>query len=182
MVVIVMVRRVQETLMQVRNRLKREQAERTRKRIGELLGEAEQDSEGEEQAKQGSEVQELLCQSRQLLQQVEEERILTFLPSLCLCSPSPLLSSFFLLLPHCHPLSPMADEPWSNCILLVLVLSCLLLSLSVLALCDAPERAATARYCFVHCCLGLGLALARIMSCLTLGFVLVLCPVLSCLS
>ena len=78
----------------------------------------------------------------------------------------------------------MTDEPWSNCILLVLVLSCFLLSLSVLALCGARERAATARYCFVHCCLGLGLALARIMSCLTLalGFVLVLCPVLSCLS
>ena len=78
------------------------------------------------------------------------------------------------------------DEPgpWSNCILLILVLSCFLLSLSVLALCGARERAATARYCFVQCCLGLGLGLARIMSCLTLalGFVLVLCPVLSCLS
>jgi hypothetical protein len=75
------------------------------------------------------------------------------------------------------------DEPgpWSNCILLVLVLSCFLLSLSVLALCGARERAATARYCFVNCCV---VALARIMSCLTLvlGFVLVLCPVLSCLS
>jgi hypothetical protein len=46
-VVIVMVRRLKETLMQVRERLKSEQAERTRKRIGELLGEAEQDSEGE---------------------------------------------------------------------------------------------------------------------------------------
>jgi hypothetical protein len=49
-IVIVMVRRVNETLMQVRERVKREQAERTRKRIGELLSEAEQDSEGEEQA------------------------------------------------------------------------------------------------------------------------------------
>jgi hypothetical protein len=46
-VVIVIVRRLKETLMQVRYRLKREQAERTRKIIAELLGEAEQDSEGE---------------------------------------------------------------------------------------------------------------------------------------
>ncbi len=68
-VVIVVVRRVKKNLMQVRERLKREQAERTRKRIAELLGEAEQDSsEGEEQVEQGSEVQELLRQSRQLLQ------------------------------------------------------------------------------------------------------------------
>jgi len=73
-VVIVMVRRVQETLMQVRNRLKREQAERTRKRIAELLGEEEQDSEVEEQAEQGSEVEQLLRESRQLLEQVVEER------------------------------------------------------------------------------------------------------------
>ena len=73
-VVIVMVRRVQETLMQVRNRLKREQAERTRKRIAELLGEEEQDSEVEEQVEQGSEVQQLLRESRQLLEQVVEER------------------------------------------------------------------------------------------------------------
>ena len=75
------------------------------------------------------------------------------------------------------------DEPgpWSNCILLILVLSCFLLSLSVLALCGARERAATARYCFVHCCLGLGLALARIMSCLTLALGFVLVCVLSCL-
>ncbi len=102
--------------------------------------------------------------NRQFLQQVEKERILTFLPSLCLCSPSPVLTSFFLFLPHCHPLSPMTDEPWSNCILLVLVLSFFLLFLSVLALCGARARAATARYCFVHCCLGLALALARIMS------------------
>jgi hypothetical protein len=74
------------------------------------------------------------------------------------------------------------DEPgpWSNyCILLVLVLSCFLFSLSVLALCDARERAATARYCFVYCCLGL--ALARIMSCLTLALGFVLVCVLSCL-
>ncbi len=73
-VVIVMVRRVKKTLMQVRERLKREPAERTRKRIAELLGEAEEDSEGEEQGEQGSEVEQLLRHSRQLLQQVEEER------------------------------------------------------------------------------------------------------------
>ena len=47
-VVIVMVRRLKETLMQVRERLKREQTERTRKRVEELLDETEQDSEGEE--------------------------------------------------------------------------------------------------------------------------------------
>jgi hypothetical protein len=74
MTVIVMARRMKETLMQVRDRLKREQAERTRKRIAELLGEAEQDSEGKEQAEEGSEVEEFLRQSRQLLEQVEEER------------------------------------------------------------------------------------------------------------
>jgi len=73
-VVIVMVRRVKETLTQVRDRLKREQAERTRKRCAELLVEAEQDSEGEEQAEQGSEFEQLLRQSRQLLEQVVEER------------------------------------------------------------------------------------------------------------
>jgi hypothetical protein len=60
--------------MQVRERLKREQAERTRKRIAELLGGAEQDSEAEEQAEEGTEVEELLRQSRQLLEQVEEDR------------------------------------------------------------------------------------------------------------
>jgi hypothetical protein len=73
-VVIVMVRRVHETLTQVRNRLKREQADRTRKRIAELLGEEEQDSEVEEQEEQGSEVQQLLRESRQLLVEVVEER------------------------------------------------------------------------------------------------------------
>ena len=78
----------------------------------------------------------------------KDGKVLTFLPSLCLCSPSSVLTSFFLFLPHFHPLCPMTDEPWSNCILLVLVLSCFLLSLSVLALCGARERAATARYCF----------------------------------
>ena len=59
-----MVGRLKETLMQVRERLKREQAERTRKRIAELLGGAEQDSEAEEQAEEGTEVEELLRQSR----------------------------------------------------------------------------------------------------------------------
>jgi hypothetical protein len=49
----VMVRRLKETLMQVRDRLKREQAERTRKRIAELLGEAEQDSERRRTGRRG---------------------------------------------------------------------------------------------------------------------------------
>jgi hypothetical protein len=71
--------------MQVRERLKREQAERTRKRIRELLGEAEQDSEGEEQAEQVSGVEALLHQSRQLLEQVEEERKGTVRVSLSCC-------------------------------------------------------------------------------------------------
>ena len=84
-VVIVMVRRLQETLMQVRERLKREQAERTRKRIAELLGGAEQDSEAEEQAEEGTEVEELLRQSRQLLEQVEEERKGTVRVSVSCC-------------------------------------------------------------------------------------------------
>jgi hypothetical protein len=47
-----MVRRVKETLTQVRDRIKREQAERTRKRMAELDVEAEQDREGEEQAEE----------------------------------------------------------------------------------------------------------------------------------
>ncbi len=59
-----MVRRLKETLMQVRHRLNREQAERTRKRIAELLGEAEQDSDGEEEAERGSEFEELLHQEK----------------------------------------------------------------------------------------------------------------------
>ncbi len=84
-VVIVMVRRVKETLTQVRDRLKREQAERTRKRIAELLGEEEQDSEGEEQAEQGSEVEQLLRQSRQLLEQHVEERKGTVRVSVSCC-------------------------------------------------------------------------------------------------
>jgi hypothetical protein len=70
-----MVRRLKETLMQVSDRLKRQQVERTRKRIAELLGEAEQDSEGEE----------LLRQSRQLLEQVEEERKGTVRVSVSCC-------------------------------------------------------------------------------------------------
>jgi hypothetical protein len=70
----VMVRRMKETLTQVRDRMKREQAERTRKRIAELDREAEQEREGEEQAEERSVVEELLRQSRQLLKQVEEER------------------------------------------------------------------------------------------------------------
>ena len=84
-VVIVMVRRVKETLTQVKDRLKREQAERTRKRIGELLVEQEQGSEGEEQAEERSVVEELLRQSRQLLEQVEEERKGTVRVSLSCC-------------------------------------------------------------------------------------------------
>ena len=68
-----MVRRLKETLTQVRSRLKMEQAEITRKRIAELLGEAEQESDGEEEAERGSEVEELLRQSRQPLVQVEEK-------------------------------------------------------------------------------------------------------------
>ncbi len=84
-VVIVMVRRVKETLTQVRDRLKREQAERTRKRCAELLVEAEQDSEGEEQAEQGSEFEQLLRQSRQLLEQVVEERKGTVRVSVSCC-------------------------------------------------------------------------------------------------
>ena len=67
-----MVRRLKETLTQVRSRLKREQAERTRKRIAELLGE-ELESDGEEEAERGSVVEELLRQSRQPLEQVEEK-------------------------------------------------------------------------------------------------------------
>ena len=71
--------------MQVRERLKREQAERTRKRIAELLGGAEQDSEGEEQTERGSGVEALLLQSRQLLEQVEEERKGTIRVSVSCC-------------------------------------------------------------------------------------------------
>ena len=67
-VVIVMARRSKETLMQVRDRLKREQ-----------------DSEGEEQAERGSEVEALLRQSRQLLEQVEEERKGTVRVSVSCC-------------------------------------------------------------------------------------------------
>ncbi len=69
-----MVRRGKETLLQVKERLTREPGERTRKRIAELLVEQEQDSEGEEEAEQGSEVEKLLRQSRQLLEQVVEEK------------------------------------------------------------------------------------------------------------
>ena len=72
-VVIIMVRRLQETLMQVRHRLKREQAERTRKRIAELLPETELDSDGEEEADRESEVEGHLRQSRQPLEQVEDK-------------------------------------------------------------------------------------------------------------
>ena len=80
-----MVRRLKETLSQVRDRLKREQAERTRIRIAELLGEAEQDRGGEEQAEEGTQVEELLRQSRQLLEQVEEERKGTVRVSVSCC-------------------------------------------------------------------------------------------------
>jgi hypothetical protein len=84
-VVIVMVRRLKETLIQVKDRQKREQAERTRKRIAELLGKAEQERGGEEQAEEGTEVEELLRQSRQLLEQVEEERKGTVRVSVSCC-------------------------------------------------------------------------------------------------
>jgi hypothetical protein len=84
-VVIVMVRRGKETLTQVKDRLKREQAERTRKRIAELLVEEEQDSEGEAEAEQGSEVEQLLRQSRQILEQVVEERKGTVRVSVSCC-------------------------------------------------------------------------------------------------
>jgi Flp pilus assembly protein TadB len=69
----------------VKDRLKREQAERTRIRIAELLVVQEQDSEGEEEAEQGSEVEQLLRQSRQLLEQVEEERKGTVRVSVSCC-------------------------------------------------------------------------------------------------
>ncbi len=65
-VVIVMVRQLKEALTQVRSRLKREQAERTRKRIAELLGVAEQESDGEEEAERGSEVEELCVRADSL--------------------------------------------------------------------------------------------------------------------
>ena len=80
-----MVRRGKETLTQVKDRLKREQAERTRIRIAELLVEQEQDSEGEEEAEQGSEVEQLLRHSRQLLEQVVEERKGTVRVSVSCC-------------------------------------------------------------------------------------------------
>jgi hypothetical protein len=79
------VRRGKETLTQVKDRLKREQAERTRIRIAELLVAQEQDSEGEEEAEQGSEVEQLLRQSRQLLEQVVEERKGTVRVSVSCC-------------------------------------------------------------------------------------------------
>ncbi len=88
---VVMPRRPKETLLQVKTRLKREQAERTRRRVGELLLEAEQETVEEEQAEQESEVEqksevrELLRQSTQLLRQVEEERKGTVRVSLSCC-------------------------------------------------------------------------------------------------
>ncbi len=72
---VVMPRRPVETLTDVKLRLKREQDERTQKRIAELLFEVEPESE----------VQELVRQSRQLLQQVEEERKATVRVSLSCC-------------------------------------------------------------------------------------------------
>ncbi len=47
--------------------------------------EAEQDSGGEEQAEEGTEVEELLRQSRQLLEQVEEMRKGTVRVSVSCC-------------------------------------------------------------------------------------------------
>jgi hypothetical protein len=80
-----MVRRGKETLPQVKDRLTKEQGERTRRRIAELLVEQEQDSEGEEEVEQGREVEQLLRQCRQLLEQVVEERKGTFRVSVSCC-------------------------------------------------------------------------------------------------
>ncbi len=78
-------RRPVETLQQVKSRLKREQEERTKKRIGELLVEAEQETGEQEEAEQESEVRQLLRQTRQLLRVVEEERKGTLRVSLSCC-------------------------------------------------------------------------------------------------
>ena len=88
---VVMPRRPRETLLQVKTRLKREQEERTRRRVRELLLEAEQERLQEEQAEQESdveqesEVRELLRQSTQLLRQVEKDRKGTVTVSLSCC-------------------------------------------------------------------------------------------------
>ena len=79
-----MVRLLKENLTQVRSRLKREKAERTRKRIAELLGE-ELESDGEEEAERGSVVEELLRQSRQPVEQVEEKSKGTVRDSVSCC-------------------------------------------------------------------------------------------------
>ncbi len=80
-----MVRRGKESLPQVKDRLTREQGERTRKRIAELLVEQEQGREGGEEAEQGREVEQLLRQCRQLLEQVVEERKGTVRVSVSCC-------------------------------------------------------------------------------------------------
>ncbi len=77
--------RPKETLQQVKSRLTREQEERTRRRIGEILLEAEQETGDQDQAEQESEVGQLLRQSRQLLRQAEEERKATVRVSLSCC-------------------------------------------------------------------------------------------------
>ena len=82
---VVMPRRPRETLQQVRSRLTREQAERTRKRVEELLVQSKHETCEQEQAEEESEVRQLLCQSRQLLREVEEERKGTIRVSLCCC-------------------------------------------------------------------------------------------------
>ena len=69
----------------MRYRLKREQAERTRKRIAELLPETELDSDGEEEAERGSEVEALLRHSRQSVEQVEEKSKGTVRASVSCC-------------------------------------------------------------------------------------------------
>ena len=82
---VAMPRRPRETLEQVRSRLTREQAERTRKRVEELLVQSTHETGEQEQAEEESEVRQLLCQSRQLLREVEEERKGTIRVSLCCC-------------------------------------------------------------------------------------------------
>ena len=78
-------KRPRETLQQVRSRLSREQAERTRKRIEELAVESKQETGEQELAEQDSEVRHLVRQSRQLLREVEEERKVTVRVSLSCC-------------------------------------------------------------------------------------------------
>ena len=80
-----MPKRPRETLEQVRSRLTREQAERTRRRIEELAVESKRETGEQELAEQDSEVRHLVRQSRQLLREVEEERKVTVRVSLSCC-------------------------------------------------------------------------------------------------